>query len=76
MADGYKAILKDRKVKIDFDILSPKHNDLEITDHFSFINFDESIKLYGTTYNNDVFMITSISKKPEGCSIKAIKVDE
>jgi hypothetical protein len=76
MANGYKAILKDRKIKIDFDILTPKHNDLEITDHFSFTNFDESIKLYGTAYSNDIFMITSISKKPEGCSIKAIKVDD
>ena len=76
MANGYKAILKDRKIKIDFDILTPKHNDLEITDHFNFTNFDESIKLYGTAYSNDIFMITSISKTPEGCSIKAIKVDD
>ena len=34
------------------------------------------IKLYGTAYSDDIFMITSISKNPEGCSIKAIKVDE
>ena len=76
MANGYKEIFKDRKIKVDFDILTPKHNDLEITDHFNFTNFDESIKLYGTAYSNDIFMITSISKTPEGCSIKAIKVDD
>jgi len=75
LADGYKAIFKDRKVVIDFDVLTPKHNDLEITDHITFSNWDEKIKLYGTAFNSDVFLITNISKKVNRCSIKAIKVD-
>ena len=75
LADGYKAIFKDRKVMIEFDIVSPKYNDLEITDHITFDNWDSNLKLYGTAFSSDVFIIQSISKKVNGCSIKAIKVD-
>ena len=32
-------------------------------------------KLYGAAFSSDYFLITSISKKITGCSIKAIKVD-
>ena len=75
MADGYKAIFKDRKVIIEFNVLSPKHNDLEITDHFTFDNWDSNLKLYGAAFSSDVFIVASISKTVSGCSIKAIKVD-
>ena len=75
MADGYKAIFKDRKIILEFDILTPKYNDLEITDHITFSNWDSDLKLYGTAFSSDYFLITSISKKINGCSIKAIKVD-
>ena len=75
MADGYKAIFKDRKVVLEFDILTPQYNDLEITDHITFSNWDSNLKLYGNAFNSDVFIITSISKKVNGASIKAIKVD-
>lgn len=75
MADGYKAIFKDRKIIIEFNIPTPRYNDLEITDHITFNNWDSSLKLYGADFNSDYFMITNISKTVEGCSIKAIKVD-
>ena len=75
LADGYKVIMKDRKVIIDFTILTPRYNDLEITDHVTFSNWDDNLKLYGAAFSSDVFMITEISKNVTGCSIKAIKVD-
>ena len=75
IADAYKAIFKDRKVTLEFDILTPRYNDLEITDYITFSNWDSNLKLYGNAFNSDVFIITSISKKVNGASIKAIKVD-
>ena len=67
-------IFKDRKVILDFDCHRPLYNDLEITDVIKFENWDSKIKIYGTAMGTDYYMITSISKKPFGCSIKAIKV--
>lgn len=75
IADAYKEIFKDRKITLEFDILTPKYNNLEITDHITFSNWDSNLKLYGNAFNSDVFIITSISKKVNGASIKAIKVD-
>ena len=75
MANGYKEIFKDRKVQIEFDVMTAKHNDLEITDHITFSNWDSNLKLYGSSFSSDVFIVASISKKVNGCSIKAIKVD-
>ena len=75
LADAYKAIFKDRKVVINFDIMSPKYNDLEITDHIDFSNWDSNLKFYGTAYNADFFIVQKISKRVDGCSITAIKVD-
>tara|TARA_R100000655_G_scaffold52345_5_gene90149 strand:- start:9407 stop:11650 length:2244 start_codon:yes stop_codon:yes gene_type:complete len=75
IADAYKAIFKDTKIILEFDILTPKYNDLEITDHITFSNWDSNLKLYGAAFSSDYFLITSISKKITGCSIKAIKVD-
>jgi hypothetical protein len=75
LADGYINILKDRKVVIDFNIITPEHNDLEISDYITFSNWDTNLKLYGTAFSSDFFMITKISKNIDGCSIQAIKVD-
>tara|TARA_Y100001938_G_scaffold145856_1_gene223480 strand:- start:1037 stop:3307 length:2271 start_codon:yes stop_codon:yes gene_type:complete len=75
LADGYKSIFKDRKIMLEFDVQTPVYNDLEITDHINFTNWDDNLKLYGTAYNSDIFMITQISKRINGCTIKAIKVD-
>ena len=75
LADGYKEIFKDRKIMIDFNIIKPEHNDLEISDYITFSNWDTNLKLYGTAFSSDFFMITKISKNIDGCSIQAIKVD-
>jgi hypothetical protein len=75
IADAYKEIFKDRKIILEFDILTPKYNDLEIADYITFSNWDSDLKLYGTAFSSDYFLITDISKKINGCSIKAIKVD-
>jgi len=75
LRNAYKDHYKDRKVIIDFDIVTPKYNHLEITDFISFSNWDTNLKLYGTAFSSDVFIIQSISKKVNGCSISALKVD-
>ena len=74
LAIAYKDIFKDQKVVLDFDCLRPYYNDLEMGDIIKFENWDSKIKIYGTAMGTDYYMITSISKKPFGCSIKAIKV--
>ena len=75
LRNAYKDHYKNRKVIIDFDIVSPKYNHLEITDYISFSNWDANLKLYGTAFSSDVFIIQKISKKVNGCSISALKVD-
>jgi hypothetical protein len=75
LANAYKTIFKDRKIILKFDIPTPQYNDLEIADYITFSNWDDNLKLYGTAFNSDVFLITKISKKVNGCSIEAIKVD-
>jgi len=74
LADAYKTIFKDRKVMIDFECLRPTYNDLEIGDIVLFSNWDSNIKIYGAAMGTDYYLITSISKKPNGCSVRAIKV--
>ena len=81
MADAYVAIFKDRKVILEFDCKRPKYLDLEITDIIDFENWDSSISIYGDAMVNstgdntaDYYTIQQISKRPNGCSIKAIKV--
>ena len=74
LADAYKTIFKDRKVILDFECLRPYYNDLEIGDIILFSNWDSNIKIYGAAMGTDYYLITSISKKPSGCSVKAIKV--
>jgi hypothetical protein len=75
MADAYVEIFKDRKVILGFDCIRPLYNDLEITDIITFSNWDSNLKLYGTAFSSDYFIVSDISKRPDGCSIKAIKVD-
>ena len=75
LANAYKAILKDRKIILDFQCTHPMYSDLEIGDIVTFSNWDTNLKLYGTTFSSDYFMVSDISKSPTGCSIKAIKVD-
>tara|TARA_B100001939_G_scaffold337582_1_gene342085 strand:+ start:2502 stop:4691 length:2190 start_codon:yes stop_codon:yes gene_type:complete len=74
IADSFLTILKDRKVVLDFDCLRPKYNDLEIGDIILFSNWSSNIKIYGDSMGTDYYIIQSISKQPDGCSIKAIKV--
>jgi len=74
LAIAYKDIFKDQKVVLDFDCLRPYYNDLEMGDIVKFENWDSKIKIYGTAMGTDYYMISDISKKPSGCSIKAIKV--
>ena len=74
LADAYMTIFKDRKVILDFECKRPTYNDLEIGDIVTFSNWDSTIKLYGTAMGTDYYLITNISKKPNGCSVKAIKV--
>ena len=75
LRNAYKDHYKDRKVIIDFDIVTPKYNHLEITDFITISNWDTNLKLYGTAFSSDVFIIQKISKKVNGCSISALKVD-
>ena len=74
LAIAYKDIFKDQKVVLDFDCLRPYYNDLEMGDIIKFENWDSKIKIYGTAMGTDYYMISDISKRPSGCSIKAIKV--
>ena len=77
LAVAYKNIMKDRKIIIKFDCVTPRYNDLEITDIITFKNWDTKIKLYGTAMSTtDYFIVKDISKSVNGCSITAIKVDE
>ena len=74
LAIAYKDIFKDQKVVLNFDCLRPYYNDLEMGDIVKFENWDSKIKIYGTAMGTDYYIISDISKKPSGCSIKAIKV--
>ena len=75
LADAYKTIFKDRKIILNFDCVRPLYNDLEIGDIITFDNWDTNLKLYGTAFSSDYFIVQDIAKRPEGCSIKSIKVD-
>ena len=75
LADAHKSILKDRKIVLDFQCVRPLYSDLEIGDTITFSNWDSGLKLYGTAFSSDMFIIQNISKRISGCSIKAIKVD-
>ena len=74
IANMYLAYFKDRYPIITFECLRPYYNDLEMGDIIVFENWDSKIKIYGTAMGTDYYMVSSISKTPFGCSIKAIKV--
>ncbi len=52
LADAYKTIFKDRKNVIQFDCKRAIYNELEIGDDINFANWDDSIKIYGTTFRD------------------------
>ena len=74
LADAYMTIFKDRKVVLNFTCNRPIYNDLEIGDIVEFSNWDSNIKIYGSTMGTDYYLISSISKQPNACSVKAIRV--
>lgn len=75
LAKGYIQLFKDRKIVIEFEIVTPKYHYLEVTDYITFTNWDSNLKLYGASFNSDVFIITNISKSVDNLKIRAIKVD-
>ena len=75
LRNAYRDHYKNRKIVLNFNIMTPEYNYLEITDFITFSNWDSNLKLYGTAFSSDVFIIQSISKKMNSCSITAIKVD-
>ena len=75
MKNQYIQLFKDRKIVIEFEIVTPKYHYLEVTDYITFTNWDSNLKLYGASFNSDVFIITNISKSVDNLKIRAIKVD-
>lgn len=80
-ATGYSTALLDwlkfRKKMISFDVLTARHNDLEIGDTVIFSDWPSTFKIYGNEITStDVYMITKISKRPSGCSITCQEVSE
>ena len=80
-AVGFSTYLKDiyayRKKMLTFNISTPKHNDLEIGDTIAFSSFPSTFKIYGNTITaTDIYMITQITKRPNGCSIICQEVSE
>ena len=82
-ADMYLANLKEQKPILEFKCLRPYYNDLEIGDIIGFENWDLEVKIYGETFlpvgdnevNNDMYIITEIGKRVDGCTIKATKAN-
>ena len=82
-ADMYLANLKEQKPILEFKCLRPYYNDLEIGDIIGFENWDLEVKIYGETFlpvgdndvNNDMYIITEIRKRVDGCTIKATKAN-
>lgn len=69
--------LKYRKKLLSFNVITPKHNDLEIGDTILFSGWPSTFKIYGNTITaTDIYMINSISKTPNGCSINCQEVSE
>lgn len=66
-----------RKKTLSFDIPTPKHNDLEIGDTIEFEAWPDTFKIYGNEITStDIYMITQIAKRPNGCSITCQEVSE
>jgi hypothetical protein len=80
-AVGYSTALLDwlayRKKMLSFDVLSAKHNALEIGDTIKFSDWPTTFKIYGNTITaTDIYMVTKIQKYPNGCSISCQEVSE
>ena len=78
-AIGYSTALKNwlayRKETLSFEVITPKHNDIEIGDTIDFSGWPSTFKLYGNEITSaDVFMITKIQKFTSGCSIDCQEV--
>ena len=73
LAEAYLEVMKDRKNTVDFSCMSPKYNHLEIGDIIDFSNWDAGLKIYGSAMAG-YFIVSDITKRVNGCSIKAIKV--
>ena len=73
LAEAYLEVMKDRKNTVDFTCMSPKYNHLEIGDIIDFSNWPSGLKIYGSAMAG-YFIVSDITKRVNGCSIKAIKV--
>ena len=73
LAEAYLEVMKDRKNTVDFSCMSPKYNHLEIGDIIDFSNWNAGLKIYGSAMAG-YFIVSDITKRVNGCSIKAIKV--
>ena len=73
LAEAYLEVMKDRKNTVDFSCMSPKYNHLEIGDIIDFSNWPSGLKIYGSAMAG-YFIVSDITKRVNGCSIKAIKV--
>ena len=73
LAEAFLEVMKDRKNTVDFSCMSPKYNHLEIGDIIDFSNWPSGLKIYGSAMAG-YFIVSEITKRVNGCSIKAIKV--
>jgi|15BtaG_2_1085339.scaffolds.fasta_scaffold00773_12 hypothetical protein len=73
LASSYLDWLKDRKTTIKIDTVRPKYLHLEIGDIVSFSNFPSTLKAYGSAVSG-YFIVSEISKKPSGASMKLVEV--
>ena len=73
LAEAYLAVMKDRKDTVDFTCMSPKYNHMEIGDIIDFSNWNAGLKIYGSAMSG-YFIISDITKRVNGCTIKSIKV--
>ena len=73
--DALLAWYKDRKQIITFDTTKATYNDLEVGDIINFSNWDSNLKVFGDTISTaDGFMITQITKRPNGAKIQVTEV--
>jgi hypothetical protein len=80
-AIGHSTALLDwlayRKKLLSFDVITPKHNDLEIGDTVVFSGWPDTFKIYGNEITaTDIYMVTRINKVPNGCAITCQEVSE
>ena len=77
LANSYKSFQKDRWTTIMFDVPSAKYNHLEIGDIINFSNWDDKIKIFGTSMaSTNFFIITETNKRPNGCEFFCTEVSD